>query len=250
MIASLLVLVVASAPPSSTRAGAPPVGAAAPTDVEAPIIEDVAAAASNPDAQPVITVMMSDRGTGVGTAFVVFRPASHEPWTRAELRGGTSGLFIARLPDGLQKSGFDYYIEATDVAGNGPARIGSPEVPIRVERATVATITRIAEQKIVEPGPAIHPGWLMLSLGTGVLAGAGAGAYAIDLNGLNNKIGDVDEALAGTDLTDDQRARLAARRDALETAALQDTVMATVLGVVGAAGIITGTTLVVLSSLE
>ncbi|HEY4223935.1 MAG TPA: hypothetical protein VGO62_21415, partial [Myxococcota bacterium] len=94
-----------------------------PPDSDAPIIEDLAAAASNPDAAPVVTCMLSDV-SGVGTARVFFRAAGQTgAFDKADLKGGTSGLFIARLPDGLQRSGFDYYVEATDVGGNGPARI-------------------------------------------------------------------------------------------------------------------------------
>jgi hypothetical protein len=219
-------------------------------DFEPPIIEDIAAAASDPAAQPVITAMISDRGAGVATATVHYR-ARHEPgWRRAELKGGRAGLFIARLPDGLQRTGFEYYVEAVDAAGNGPVRIGSPEAPIEVERATVATRDRVPEPRIEEAGSRIHPGWLMLSLGAGVLAGAGAGAYGIDLLGLNNKIGELDAALARTDLSDEQRARIGVRKDGLEGAAVQDAVIASVLGVVSAAAVVTGTALLIASALE
>ena len=115
---------------------------AAPVDAEPPTIEDVAAAASNPDASPVITVMMSDHGSGVGSAFVHFRAKGGE-WQRADLKGGTSGMFIARLPDGTQRSGFEYWIEATDIACHGPM------VPSEssLARYTVATGTL----PVVEP---------------------------------------------------------------------------------------------------
>src|SRR5438128_2128039 len=108
-------------------------------DTDPPIIEDLAAAASNPDAAPIVSAMLSDPGSGIGTAYVHYRGVGSTSWEKAELKGAANGLFIARLPDGLQKSGFDYYVEATDVAGNGPTRIGSENAPIRVDRATEAT---------------------------------------------------------------------------------------------------------------
>jgi hypothetical protein len=248
MLASLAVLLALQAqvppPPSAGATGA------AVVDDEAPIIEDVAAAASSPEAPPAISVLASDRGSGVARVTVYFRGSGSEPWRQSPLSGGSSGLFVTRLPDGLQATGFDYYVEATDNAGNPPARIGSAEAPIHVEKATRATRERLEEQRFEEPPPQIHPAWLMLSLGVGVLAGAGAGAYAIDLSGVNNRLADVGESLARTDLTPEQRTRLEGRQTALQTAAVQDTTIATVLGVVGAAGLVTGTVLVVIASLE
>jgi hypothetical protein len=199
-------------------------------DVDAPIIEDVAAASSNPQAAPIVTVLMSDRGSGVGTAAVLFRPLPAGSWRRAELKGGTGGLFIVRLPDGLQASGFDYYIEATDIAGNGPARVGSAEAPIRVEQATVPTLERLRRRRTLEPDPTIHPGWVMLSLSVGVLAGAGAAFFGLDL----------------VQASADVAAGDAGRQDAV----VSDAVMSSVLGVVAAAGLVTGGTLTVLSSME
>lgn len=221
-------------------------------DTEPPIIEDLAAAAANPAAAPVITVMLTDNGTGIGNAFVFYRGPG-QSWSKAELKGGTTGLFIARLPDGLQRTGFDYYVEATDVAGNGPARIGSPEAPIHVERATVATLDRIANEPKVEARADpihIHPAWMMLSLAVGVLAGGGAGAYAMDLAGVNKSIGIDETNLADPNLSDVGRKKIQANEAQLKQAATQDTVIAAILGVVGAAGIVTGAALVGVTELE
>ena len=228
------------------------VGAGSAPDTEPPIIEDLAAAASNPEAQPVVTVMLSDPGTGVGTANVFYRGRGFNTWSKASLKGATSGLFIARLPDGLQKTGFDYYVEATDVAGNGPTRIGSTDTPIKVEAATEATMKVLARQEAarVEPRPPIDPAWLMLSLGVGVLAGAGCGAYALDIVGTGRKIDDVNDRLNDPGISAKTKTALETSRTALQTASVQDTVIATVLGIVGAAGLATGSTLVVIASLE
>jgi hypothetical protein len=183
----------------------------------------------------------------VGTARVFFRAAgSSGAFDKVELKGGTSGLFIARLPDGLQKSGFDYYVEATDIAGNGPARIGSPEAPIRVERATEATLTRLAHQEAdhKDPIPQIHPAWMMLSLGVGVLAGAGAGAYALDLAGVDKKVVGDDKILNDADTSAGAKRSAAANKTALSKAATQDTVITAILGVVSLASLATGVVLV------
>lgn len=207
-------------------------------DTEPPVIEDVAAAASNPDAAPVITVMMSDRGSGVGSAAVHFRPRGGA-WQKADLKGGTSGTFIARLPEGTQRSGFEYWIEATDIAGNGPATIASADRPIVVERATEPTMARVERARAEAEAAAplrIHPAWLMLSLGVGVVAGAGAGAFALDINNVQQTM-DVEQPTG---------ARLAE----LEQARTTDIAAAATLGVVAVAGLATGAVLVVLASLE
>jgi hypothetical protein len=222
-------------------------------DTEPPIIEDLAAAAANPAAAPVITVMLTDNGTGVGNAFVYYRGPG-QSWSKAELKGGTSGLFIARLPDGLQRSGFDYYVEATDVAGNGPSRIGSPEAPIHVERATLATLDRLAREphvdaKVNDP-VRIHPAWMMLSLAVGVLAGGGAAAYGMDLVGVNKNIAIDENNLADPNLSQIGKTKIVDNEVGLKQAATQDTVIAAILGVVGAAGIVTGAALVGVTEFE
>jgi hypothetical protein len=209
-----------------------------PADTEPPIIQDVAAAASNPDAAPVITVMMTDEGTGVGNAAVHFRAPCGQ-WQKADLKGGTSGLFIARLPDGLQKSGFEYWIEATDIAGNGPATIASPERPIVVDKATEPTLARVERQRAEARDAApikIHPAWLMLSLGVGVAAGAGAGAFGLDVKNVQNTI-DIEQPSGP-------------RQAELEQARTVDVAAASTLGVVAVAGLATGVVLVVVASLE
>jgi hypothetical protein len=226
-------------------------------DVEAPIIEDIAAAASSPDTAPVVTVMMSDRGSGIGDAAVVYRLPGSAEWKRAPLQGsGTAGssLFIAHLPDGLQRTGFEYYVEASDKAGNGPARIGSAEAPVPVAKATEATSKRLDRQREAEQDQStavtgIHPGWIMLALGTGVLAGAGAGAYLIDLSISSSR-----KAAAEADLrkspTADQRQDLEAARDGYQNAIVYDAAIASVLGVVAVAALATGTALLVVANLE
>ena len=213
-------------------------GQAALADTDAPVIEDVAAAASNPDAAPVITVMMSDRGSGVGTAQVHFRPHGGQ-WQKTDLKGGTSGLFIARLPDGVQRAGFEYWIEASDIAGNGPTRIASPARPIVVEKATEPTLARVERQRAAAAAAApvrIHPAWLMLSLGVGVAAGAGSGAFALDINNVQQQI--------------EQEQPTGDRAAQQQQALIIDIAAAATLGVVAVAGLATGVVLVVLSSFE
>ncbi len=244
--------------PSAAPTTAPTTATVAPTvlgaDTEAPNIVDVAAAAANPAAAPAVTVMMSDRGSGVGEAFVVYRATGTTAWQRAPLNGPrdkAAAPFVAMLPDGLQLRGFEYYIEATDSVGNGPARIGSADSPIVVERAVEATQTRIrrevADEQIASSG--IHPAWPMLALGTGILASAGTAAYLIDLTISQSRQQAAATALKSAQ-TPAEVLALTQARDGYKGAVFFDAAIATVLGVVAVAGLATGVGLLVAMNLE
>ena len=229
---------------------AAPAAAASEGDTTAPIIEDVAAAAGDPATAPVVTIMISDHGSGVADVAVVYRAAPGD-WVRVPVHGGTSGLFVCRLPDGLQRSGFEYYVEATDFAGNGPARIGSRERPIAVEAATVSTVTRMESLKDAEAvKPRVDPGLVMLGLGVGVLAGAGTTAFVLDYTSLGHQLDAVAAQLDKPGLSSADRDNLKAAQTKIVNARTLDGVAGAVLGVVAVAGLVTGTVLLVVAATE
>ena len=151
------------------------------TDKEPPVIEDLAVAAQNPAASAVVTALLSDE-TGVAKAMFFYRTlpaAPDEKYQALELDGDRRGLFMAKLPDGPQRTGFEYYVEVTDMAGNPPTRLGSVGRPFVVDRAVEATRERAARQKALEPQK-MGPGWAALALGVGALTGAGsAGSWTL-----------------------------------------------------------------------
>lgn len=204
-------------------------------DHNPPIIDDIAVAASSPDAAPLVTAVITDDWSGVERAYVYFRRPGASAFERATLAPGSGGLFLARLPDGTQNTGFEYYVEVFDAANNGPARMGSPEKPFRVEAAREGTVQRLErEQAAREMGP-VHPAWMMLSLGGGILAAAGSGIFWLDFA--------------------TSQARLANETDpdirrALENAMLGDVVIGSVLGVLAVGGLATGVGLLVYAALE
>jgi len=51
---------------------------------------------------------------------------------------GEENSYQAQIPSGLTQSDFEYYVEAFDVEGNGPARVGGPDAPIQVKLATAS----------------------------------------------------------------------------------------------------------------
>lgn len=210
-------------------------GDGASDDSKAPLIEDVAVAASSPTTAPMITAVITDDWSGVERADVYFRRSASAAYEKTALNPGTGGLFIARLPDGTQTTGFEYYLEVWDAAENGPSRMGAPEAPLVIPAAEEGTVERLErEQTEREMGP-VHPAWMMLSLGGGVLAAAGAGVFWLDYVNLQSQIAAESDP---------------ARRVEIEEAALGDAVLGSVLGVVAAAGLVTGVSLLVYSALE
>lgn len=238
MIAPLFAFLLGQLPPPPTP----------PTDLEAPIISDLAAAASSPDAAPVITVNVTDAGSGVGNVVVHYRAQGKKRWERLDLTGD-GGLYLARLPDGLQRTGFEYWVTATDVAGNGPTRIGSDDRPISVAPATVSTARALA-QRAAEEDDGHDPLWAMVAIGAGVVAGASAGLFAVAASGFGAKTAEVTEVLKRDDLSSSLRTRLVKRQSGFEDAALQQTVIASTLGGIAVLSVATGVTLLVLGELE
>lgn len=222
-------------PPTSEAMPLPASSDEGSDDANPPLIEDVAVAASSPNTAPMITAVITDDWSGVERAHVYYRPPGQSEFQQAALTPGTGGLFVARLPDGTQSTGFEYYVEVWDAANNGPARMGTPEEPYRIEPASEGTVERLErEQAVREMGP-VHPAWMMLSLGGGVLAAAGAGIFWLDFLNLQGQLASENDPT---------------RRTALEDAILGDVVIGSVLGVVAAAGLATGIGLLVYSALE
>ena len=80
---------------------------------------------------------------------VIYRAGS-ENWKSAALvREGTTDVFKATIKGKDLKGPLEYFIEAFDEFGNGPARYGSPEAPIRV----LASVNPAPCQQITELQP-------------------------------------------------------------------------------------------------
>ncbi len=242
MLALIVALFVSQAPATSFVDPAP--GA---RDDEPPTIDDFAVASENPAAPPMITAVFSDDVSGVKSAAVFFRRVGDAAYEQADFTTGTSGIFIARLPDGLQRSGFEYFVEVTDAAGNPPARLGSADRPLVVPAAVESAAAREQRRAVdAHIDPAIHPAWTMAALGAGIALGAGAGVFAYDWNATTGQLAAVDEHLATR--PGDEAAL--ARRAALQNAQVLDATLGTLLGVAAVAGLATGITLAALTAAE
>jgi hypothetical protein len=228
-------------------------GAPAPTttttisDAAAPIVVEVAIAADNPAAAPLVTARVDD-DVEVASAVAHWR-VEGSAWQETPLQGG-GRMLIGRLPDGPQRTGFGVWVEVKDAAGN-VARVGSEAEPLDVAAAVEGNADRLAHQAAADTafrGP--HPAWVMLALGTGIAATAGAGVFVYDLNVLSQKTALVDDLLAGDDISDRRRGELESTRTALEKAAVQDQALVATLGVLGGAALATGAVLLTVSALE
>jgi hypothetical protein len=209
----------------------------------APLLSGLAVAADNPAAAPVVSFTIEP----VDAEATVWWRAPGLDWTA--ITTTRSGAFrFARLPEGVQQKGFAFFVEAT--AGGQQARTGTRASPIEVPPAVEGNLERVARDArdaAAFVGP--HPAFVMIALGTGVVAGAGAGAFGWDLQIVQRRLAGVDAALsAGPDA--DTRQALRAERTALGHAVLQDTVAVAVLGTVAGVALVTGVTLLVIGAVE
>jgi hypothetical protein len=204
-------------------------------DTTAPFIEGLAVAAQSPDLAPVITAIISDDLSGVEQGAIYYRLTPDSAYRKVPLLPGRGGVFVGRLPDGTQREGFAYYVEVFDAAGNGPARMGSPERPFTVAPATEGTSERLAREQLrSEIGP-VHPAFMVLSLGGGILAAAAAGVIWFDYG---NVQGQLESEPPGP------------RRKELDNAALGNVAIGGVLSVIAVTALASGIGLLVYAARE
>jgi hypothetical protein len=102
--------------------------------------------------EPVVlrAVITSPIGRTIAEASAFVRLAGVTRFSRVPMRADATvpGLFFAKLPEGLVTGDFDYYLEAFDADGNGPARAGSPEAPLRVSVTAPAPKVETAAQQV------------------------------------------------------------------------------------------------------
>ena len=238
-----------TAPPTTTATTTPAVitstddAVAGTADTNPPTIAELAIASDNPRSAPVISANVFD-DVAVGSAVCWWRTPAGE-WQQTAL-SGTGRFRLVRLPDGVQTQGFDTYLEVTDASGN-ITTAGTRGSPLTIPRAVEGNAERIKKQTADERaivGP--HPAWIMLALGVGVAAGGGEGIFAYDLSLTNTRVARNDEALDGA-LNDERRAALETEQTALHKVQTQDLAAASILGVVAAAGVVTGVVLLVIA---
>jgi len=140
--ASAITLVVALA------AAVAPLPAVA-ADIRPPIIHHKAVTSAVRGANVVITATMEDESEIFG-ATLWYRPAGKSTYTSVEMtrKENKGDLWGAAIP---ATGDIEYYLEAYDEFGNGPARAGSPEKPFVVSVSERAPLYRASPQAEATP---------------------------------------------------------------------------------------------------
>ena len=239
------------APPVSTEIPVAPTvtGSDDMADSVPPVIDDFALAHQSPDAPPRATAVVHDDSSGVDSVTVYFRTAAAGPFSASKMTAGSGGLFLGSLENGIQRTGFFYYVEAKDAAGN-VTNLGTAHRPIYIDAAG-PSVGRVFKkpQPLVE-GPPVHNFWIALAYGAGIIGGAAMGVVAFDMArvglfwnaGSGNFIDDLE-------LVPSQRPSGTFKQQ-LEQSLILDGAIMLVAGIVAVAGMTTGSVLLVINALE
>lgn len=103
-------------------------------DEEAPLIAHVPIASAPRESELIVKARISD-ASGVFAATASFRAAgSGDAWQTVDLKPveGQSELFSGAIAGSQVLGDLEYFIEAFDVHGNGPASVGSAGAPMRI----------------------------------------------------------------------------------------------------------------------
>jgi hypothetical protein len=101
------------------------------------------AVASAPRGKPVEINARLVGDSGVQGAAVMFRHAGEKDYKALPMGNIGGDDYTATIPAGMATSDLEYYVEAYDRLGNGPARSGAPNVPYAL--------------KLMDPAPAVAP---------------------------------------------------------------------------------------------
>ncbi len=82
--------------------------------------------------EPLTLTATIHSGNGVFQPIVSFRHVGEAAWVKVPLLPSGGDLYSATIPGASLGSDIEYYLEAYDNDGNGPARAGSADVPFRI----------------------------------------------------------------------------------------------------------------------
>ncbi|MBI2377653.1 MAG: hypothetical protein HYV07_26870 [Deltaproteobacteria bacterium] len=166
--------------------------AAAPVDKVPPVITH-ARVSSAPMGSPIVIQARIEDSSGIFAPSVLFRIRGTKEFDTIELKKRDE-VFEATIPAEQVTADLEYFIEAFDDQGNGPARVGDPERPnlIRVARPGESlALDAVTPPPITEPeegGGGGVPWWLWVALGAAAVGGtatalalSGGGVEAVDI---------------------------------------------------------------------
>lgn len=102
------------------------------SDTAAPVITHTAIETAARDRPLHLRATISDE-SGVFDAVLFWRPLGEPAFTGVNLERLPDGTFLGTLPVALVRAqAVEYYLQAYDELGNGPANVGTAEAPLRV----------------------------------------------------------------------------------------------------------------------
>jgi hypothetical protein len=113
-------------------------GLAHAADRAAPELEHSPCSTYLPDHDYAVRVRITDQSP-LFDPKVIYRSPPGGDWQSATLVGG-GGIYHAVIPAGALRGTLEYFIEAFDIQGNGPARYGTRTAPARVKPHDAAVI--------------------------------------------------------------------------------------------------------------
>ena len=174
-----------------------PVRAAPPADHTVPRLEASTLPSVHSGTGPLVIDVRITDDSAVFEPTLFVRASGTVPFARVPLLHSDprAPLFRAQVPDALLSGDIELFLEVFDAVGNGPARLGSPEQPLRiVRRVPPATPTPTPTPSTATP-PTTTPAtpqtdappedntvlWIAVGVGAAVAVLAIAGGVALAL---------------------------------------------------------------------
>ncbi|HUB08597.1 MAG TPA: hypothetical protein VMB50_16445 [Myxococcales bacterium] len=182
--------------------------------------------------QPLTLTATIHSSNGVFQPVVDFRHVGETSWTKVPLLPSGNDVYTATLPGATISSDVEYYLEAYDNDGNGPARAGSPDNPLHVTVA--AAVRQVTAQAAATPS-APKPAATAEKSGGGISGQMIGGAVSAGVGLVGLGIGIYGWAEWNTEVTNNNKASPSARASyqSAITQFLVVGVAGTAVGVVG-----------------
>jgi hypothetical protein len=149
-----------------------------PVDQQAPVIAHAPPTTCSADAACVVEARITD-ASGVFDPTLLYRAAGKPTYERVPMTApDATDLYRAAIPAALLTAGdVEYFVEAFDVQGNGPARAGAEDSPFVLPRLRPATPPPPTTTTVPAPTTAAQPAEAdgsdtALLIGAGIAAGA------------------------------------------------------------------------------
>ncbi len=142
-------------------------------DTKAPVIQHTPIDKHDGVGPLIVEAHITDDKSGVFEPTLLVRAAGTAQFTRVTMtpKAGAQDVYTAEVPKALLGGDVEYIIEAFDKNGNGPARVGSEDDPVKVVR-DVPTVEDKPPPPPPPPPPPEDDGPSGALIGAGIAVGA------------------------------------------------------------------------------